>query len=341
MMRTKVQMRRTLDDRLIPSLAILGVGIAVGLGCAQGILPVAETPFVGDRSADEIRTDPLGSMDSSEIVHRSTGNDPEAPTATEDCHWIKRTQAGRAALAGGDLAKASEEYRAAFTCTARFSQRDARVRTSLGHLVSVAAAYHHGGDGAAAASTMREVRERSEQRGLHASVVEELDIRFEELTIPKRRFTRFEIPRSGPKAPNRRRFDRMIFTAAQEFNVEPALVKAVVAAESNFDARAVSPVGAQGLMQLMPQTARAMGVDWPFDPRDNLKGGVRYLRAMLDRFDDTKYALAAYNAGPEAVDRYGGIPPYRETREYVQKVLRFYASYRTQAFDPALADSGS
>ena len=133
----------------------------------------------------------------------------------------------------------------------------------------------------------------------------------------------------------------MIFTAAKEFNVEPALVKAVVAAESNFDARAVSPVGAQGLMQLMPQTARAMGVDWPFDPRDNLKGGVRYLRAMLDRFDDTKYALAAYNAGPEAVDRYGGIPPYRETREYVQKVLRFYASYRTQAFDPAMADSGS
>jgi soluble lytic murein transglycosylase-like protein len=84
-----------------------------------------------------------------------------------------------------------------------------------------------------------------------------------------------------------------------------------------------------------------MGVDWPFDPRENLKGGVQYLRAMLDRFGDTRYALAAYNAGPEAVDRHGGIPPYRETHDYVMRVLRFYASYQTETLDPAQVDSGS
>jgi soluble lytic murein transglycosylase-like protein len=133
----------------------------------------------------------------------------------------------------------------------------------------------------------------------------------------------------------------LIRSAATAFDVDPALVKAVVAAESNFDVHAVSPVGAQGLMQLMPATARAMEVDWPFDARENLAGGVKYLRMMLDRYGDTRYALAAYNAGPEAVDRHGGIPPYRETQEYVKRVLRFYSDYRSEWAEAGIADSGS
>ena len=175
---------------------------------------------------------------------------------------------------------------------------------------------------------MRQIRETVQIRGLPASVAEQLDFRFEELTRPERRYSRYQPParRSAPR--NRRGFDRLIRFAAEKFDVDPALVKAVVAAESNFDQHAISPVGAQGLMQLMPETARAMGVGSPFDAKDNLNGGVRYLRAMLDRFDDTKYALAAYNAGPEAVVRHDGIPPYPETREYVKRVLRFYADYR-------------
>jgi soluble lytic murein transglycosylase-like protein len=263
------------------------------------------------------------------------------PATTTHCHWISLTQAGRAALIEGDLPRADEKYRSAFACTASLSRKDARVRTSLGHLVSVAAAYHSGGEEVVATSAMESIREATRNRGLHESIIEALDVRFEELTAPKQRYTRYQIPRRRLGAPNRRGFDRMIFNAAKEFDVDPALVKAVVAAESNFDQHAVSPVGAQGLMQLMPSTARAMGVDWPFDPRENLKGGVQYLRAMLDRFGDTRYALAAYNAGPEAVDRHGGIPPYRETQDYVMRVLRFYASYQTETLDPAQVDSGS
>jgi len=263
------------------------------------------------------------------------------PSASSGCHWISLTQAGRTALSEGDLPRADESYRSAFACTASLSRKDARVRTSLGNLVAVAAAYQLESDEEAAATTMQSVRDAAQKRGLHGSTIEGLDARFVKLTAPKQRYTRYQLPRRRMGAPNRRGFDRMIFNAAREFDVDPALVKAVVAAESNFDQHAVSPVGAQGLMQLMPSTARAMGVDWPFDPRQNLKGGVQYLRAMLDRFGNTRYALAAYNAGPEAVDRHGGIPPYRETQDYVKRVLRFYASYRAETLDPTLANSGS
>jgi soluble lytic murein transglycosylase-like protein len=113
--------------------------------------------------------------------------------------------------------------------------------------------------------------------------------------------------------------------------VDPALVKAVVAAESNIVPRAVSAVGAKGLMQLMPQTARAMGVRRPFVPRENIRVGVRYLRSLLDRFDELDHVLAAYNAGPHAVLRYGGVPPYPETEEYVARVRSHYRRYQADS----------
>ena len=125
-------------------------------------------------------------------------------------------------------------------------------------------------------------------------------------------------------------FDRLILRSARNHRLEPALVKAVIAAESNFQPRALSPVGAQGLMQLMPRTARALGVGNPFHPGENVEGGSRYLRGMLDRFGDLKRALAAYNAGPEAVERFRGVPPFPETLDYVSRVLTYYRGYHAE-----------
>ena len=122
-------------------------------------------------------------------------------------------------------------------------------------------------------------------------------------------------------------YDPLIARASRAYRVDPALVKAVIAAESNFNASARSRKGAIGLMQLMPATARELGVREPSEPAPNVLGGTRYLRDMIDRFDDVSLALAAYNAGPHKVDRYGGIPPYRETRRYVKRVLDLHRRY--------------
>jgi soluble lytic murein transglycosylase-like protein len=112
--------------------------------------------------------------------------------------------------------------------------------------------------------------------------------------------------------------------AAAKYKLPSKLIKAVIRAESNFNSLAVSTAGAQGLMQLMPATAEELGVKNPFDIDQNVDGGTRYLREMLDKFGgDIKMALAAYNAGPGTVERYQGNVPYRETKQYVNRVLRF------------------
>jgi cell wall-associated NlpC family hydrolase len=123
-------------------------------------------------------------------------------------------------------------------------------------------------------------------------------------------------------------YDDMIKQAASEAGVSPALVKAVAKAESGFDPNSTSPAGAQGLMQLMPGTASGLGVTNPLDPMQSLRGGARYLRQMLDRFGgDVEKAVAAYNAGPNAVARYGGVPPFAETQAYVPRVLGYMRDF--------------
>ena len=124
-------------------------------------------------------------------------------------------------------------------------------------------------------------------------------------------------------------FSDLIEEAARHAEVSPALLRAVIAVESAFDPRARSPKGAQGLMQLLPATARRYGVHKPFDPRDNLRGGASYIRDLLKRYgNNLELALAAYNAGEDAVDRHGRtIPPFPETQAYVPAVLRFYRRF--------------
>lgn len=125
-----------------------------------------------------------------------------------------------------------------------------------------------------------------------------------------------------------REFDKAIQRASVQHGVSAALVKAIIAAESGFDPQAISDKGARGLMQLMPDTAESLGVDDALDPWQNIDGGTRYLCAMIDRFPgEIELALAAYNAGPTKVAQFQGVPPYKETRSYVKRVLSYYKRY--------------
>ncbi len=129
-------------------------------------------------------------------------------------------------------------------------------------------------------------------------------------------------------------YDRYILSAADRYDMDPAVIKAVIMAESGFNPRAVSRAGARGLMQLMPRTASALGVEDALDPRANIMGGTKYLKKLLNRFDnDIELALAAYNAGSRNVRKHNGIPPFKATYRYIAKIKIYYQHYQHQNFD--------
>jgi soluble lytic murein transglycosylase-like protein len=145
---------------------------------------------------------------------------------------------------------------------------------------------------------------------------------------PKGSVQRASLSRKAPTPETAKSYDLAIRRASRQHGVSAALVKAVIAAESGFDPLAESRRGARGLMQLMPATADQLGVDDAYDPWQNIDGGTRYLCEMIDRFPgELELALAAYNAGPETVRQYQGMPPYAETRGYVKRVLKLYEKY--------------
>lgn len=128
---------------------------------------------------------------------------------------------------------------------------------------------------------------------------------------------------SGAQKLNSASVQPFVSEAAAKYDLDPALIEAVIKQESAYDAGAQSHVGAQGLMQLMPETAKELGVENSFDPRQNVMGGAKYLRQLMDQFDgNLTKVIAGYNAGPGAVSHYGGVPPYTETQDYVAKVLK-------------------
>ena len=126
-----------------------------------------------------------------------------------------------------------------------------------------------------------------------------------------------------------KKYDKLISKASQRYGVSFPLLKAIIKAESDFDPRAVSKKGAKGLMQIMPQNFKRLGVKDPFNPSENIDAGARYFKQMFDRFKGKlALSLAAYNAGPTAVDRYKTVPPFEETEEYVRRVLKYYYNYK-------------
>ena len=137
-----------------------------------------------------------------------------------------------------------------------------------------------------------------------------------------------EKPKINPRY-STEKYDDIIANASQQYDVSFPLLKAIIKAESDFDPRAVSKKGAKGLMQIMPENFKPLGIKDPFDPSQNIHAGARYFKQMYDRFKGKlSLSLAAYNAGPKAVERYKTVPPYEETEEYVKRVLKFYHSYK-------------
>ncbi|MCI5072014.1 lytic transglycosylase domain-containing protein [bacterium] len=134
------------------------------------------------------------------------------------------------------------------------------------------------------------------------------------------------VKKQKPAVPQRD-ITQLIHTLAPKYNISVALAKAVIKAESNFDPMAVSKKGAQGLMQLMPKTAAQLQVKNSFDPEQNLRAGLKLLRTLLSQYQDMDHALAAYNAGTTAVNKYKGVPPYQETIDYIKKVRQYYTHF--------------
>ena len=149
------------------------------------------------------------------------------------------------------------------------------------------------------------------------------------------RIAALPVPAAAPKVrvltPARRQISTLVEQVARTHSVDPLLVDSVIQVESNYNPHAVSSKGAQGLMQLMPSTARMLGVTNPFDPQQNIEAGVRYLKQLKDQFGDDRLALAAYNAGPAAVDKYKWVPPYAETQNYVAEIGRRYGDAQRAA----------
>jgi len=147
----------------------------------------------------------------------------------------------------------------------------------------------------------------------------------------KSEFAKSGFAKSGPaKSAPAPPLNEVVNIASAAYHLDPDLVNSVIHAESGFNARAVSPKGARGLMQLMPGTASQLGVNDSFDPQANVTGGSRYLRGLLERYDfDLVKALAAYNAGPDRVEQYRGVPPFRETRAYVARIVHEYNTKKT------------
>lgn len=138
-----------------------------------------------------------------------------------------------------------------------------------------------------------------------------------------------EPPPYQPDAASSSRYDHLIAEASRRYGVNESLLKAIIKAESDFNPRAVSKKGAKGLMQLMPENIRAFRLTDPFDPRENIMGGTRYFKRMINRFGgELSLAIAAYNAGPEKVDQYRGVPPYKETENFVKRVLKYYRVFQ-------------
>jgi soluble lytic murein transglycosylase-like protein len=240
--------------------------------------------------------------------------------------WSSQTRRGREALLEREFQTAEILLLSALDTSHSFRSRDVRVDVSYGNLIRLASVYERLSRQDDAKRILAEVESSAGRRRMAIRRIADYRESFEALST-QALSTRLE-PVARQASKGSAHYDRLIQNTADSFDVDPALVKAVVAAESNFESRAVSHVGAQGLMQLMPSTARAMGVRRPFAPSENIRGGVRYLRSLLDRFEELDLALAAYNAGPEAVKRHGGIPPYPETEAYVTKVLSHYRRYQ-------------
>jgi soluble lytic murein transglycosylase len=138
-----------------------------------------------------------------------------------------------------------------------------------------------------------------------------------------------EAKKSLPSWYQSEKYDDLITEASERYGVSFPLIKAIIKAESDFDTRAVSKKGAMGLMQIMPENFKILGINDPFDPNQNINAGARYFKELYERFNGKlALSLAAYNAGPTAVDRYKTIPPYQETEEYVKRVLKYYYNYK-------------